>query len=45
MNDRGLSEKITEFFSEYDFAETPLKGQIWYPEGMTDLPVFFFVTF
>ena len=43
MDERGFSDKITEFFSDYDFAETPVKGQIWYPEGMTDLPVFFFV--
>ncbi len=43
MADRGLSESITELFSDYDFAETPVKGEIWYPEGMTECPVLFFV--
>lgn len=43
VNERGFSEKITELFSDYDFAETPVKGEIWYPEGLKDCPVLFFV--
>ncbi|MCR5620089.1 MAG: hypothetical protein K6F65_08305, partial [Lachnospiraceae bacterium] len=43
MDERGLSEKITGFFSDYDFAQTPVKGEIWYPENMTECPVLFFV--
>ena len=43
VNERGFSEKITELFSDYDFAETPVKGRIWYPENTEGCPVFFFV--
>ena len=43
IDDRGFSEKITEFFSDYDFAQTPVKGQIWYPDGLSSCPVLFFV--
>ena len=43
MDERGIGDKIIEIFSDYEFAETPVKGRIWYPEGKTRLPVFFFV--
>ena len=43
MEERGLLEKITQLFSDYDFAKTPLRGQIWYPEGLLDCPVLFIV--
>lgn len=34
---------IRRVISDYDFAQTPIKGQIWYPEGKTNSPVFFMV--
>ena len=40
---RNPMDKLTGFFSKYDFAEAPIKGQIWYPGGMSGCPVLFFV--
>lgn len=34
---------ITRAVSQYDFAKAPVKGQIWYPEGKENSPVFFMV--
>lgn len=34
---------MTRAVSDYDFSKTPVKGQIWYPEGQEDCPVFFMV--
>lgn len=34
---------MTRGVSDYDFCETPVKGQIWYPEGQEKCPVFFMV--
>ncbi len=34
---------LTRAVSDYDFAKTPVKGQIWYPEGQSNCPVFFIV--
>lgn len=38
----GMSSFLMAF-TDYDFAETPVKGEIWYPQGQTDCPVFFMV--
>ncbi|MBQ9608830.1 MAG: hypothetical protein IJV15_05205 [Lachnospiraceae bacterium] len=43
VQNRGGLTGITDNFSDYDFAKTPIKGQIWYPVGRTDCPVFFMV--
>ncbi|MBQ7275478.1 MAG: hypothetical protein IJR15_08480 [Clostridiales bacterium] len=36
-------DAITDIFDDYDFTATPVKGQIWYPQGQTNCPVFFIV--
>ena len=36
-------DKIAAAFSDMDYAKTPVKGQIWYPEGKTGCTVLFFV--
>ena len=39
-------DPVSEFsvnISDYDFAQTPIRGQIWYPKGQTNCPVLFFV--
>ena len=36
-------DALTDAFNDYDFAQTPVKGEIWYPQGQTDCPVFFIV--
>ena len=38
----GMSSFLM-YFTDYDFAETPVKGEIWYPQGQTNCPVFFMV--
>ena len=43
LQNPGLMDKMTLALSDYDFAETPVKGQIWYPEGLSDCPALFFV--
>jgi hypothetical protein len=39
----GIEFAIQDMFSDYDFENVPVKGQIWYPEGQTNCPVFFMV--
>ena len=39
----GIESTIQDMFSDYDFENVPVKGQIWYPEGQTNCPVFFMV--
>ncbi len=36
-------DAIMNAFCDYDFEQTPVKGEIWYPQGQTDCPVFFIV--
>jgi hypothetical protein len=36
-------EALMDAFNDYDFTETPVKGEIWYPQGQTNCPVFFIV--
>ena len=36
-------EAIMDIFDDYDFTQTPVKGEIWYPQGQTNCPVFFIV--
>lgn len=36
-------DAMLSVFCDYDFEQTPVKGQIWYPQGQTDCPVFFIV--
>lgn len=43
VEDRGGFDSFTDLFTDYDLANVPVKGQIWYPEGQTDCPVFFMV--
>lgn len=43
LENPDLMGKITIALSDYDFTKTPVKGQIWYPEGLSDCPVLFFV--
>jgi len=43
LQNPDLMGKITIALSDYDFTKTPVKGQIWYPEGLSDCPVLFFV--
>ncbi len=40
---RGGMDSVTDFFSDFDFAQTPVKGQIWYPEGLSKCPALFIV--
>lgn len=40
---RNPFQKFTEKFKDYDFAQTPIKGKIWYPKGQKNCPVLFFV--
>jgi len=41
--DRDPMSQFTDLFNDYDLSEVPVKGQIWYPAGQTDCPVFFMV--
>ncbi|MCR5501919.1 MAG: alpha/beta hydrolase [Lachnospiraceae bacterium] len=43
VKNRDPMDKFTELFSNYDFEKVPVKGQIWYPEGLASCPVFFMV--
>ncbi|MBO4807513.1 MAG: hypothetical protein J5537_00620 [Lachnospiraceae bacterium] len=43
LENPDLVGKITIALSDYDFTKTPVKGQIWYPEGQSDCPTLFFV--
>lgn len=41
--DRGGFDTLFDPFHGYEFDKVPVKGQIWYPVGKTDCPVFFMV--
>ena len=43
VEDRGGFDSFADLFVDYDFEHVPVKGQIWYPQGQTDCPVFFMV--
>lgn len=43
VEDRGGMSALQDMFNDYDFENVPVKGQIWYPQGQTDCPVFFVV--
>ena len=43
MENRDFFDKIVAFFSDYDYSKTPVRGQIWYPEGKKNCPTFFIV--
>lgn len=43
VNDRSGFSAFQDMFNDYDFSAVPVKGQIWYPEGQTNCPVFFMV--
>ena len=40
---RGGMEALFDPLTGYEFDKVPVKGQIWYPEGETECPVFFMV--
>lgn len=39
---KGL-KAVTDPLLDYDFEKVPVKGQVWYPEGLKNCPVFFMV--
>ena len=39
----GFNAFMVDTFSDYDLKKVPVKGQIWYPAGQTNCPVFFMV--
>lgn len=41
--DRGGFDTLFDSFHGYEFDKVPVKGQIWYPEGEKNCPVFFIV--
>lgn len=43
MKKRSFMDKVTDFFSDYDYSKTPVRGQIWYPEDLKNCPTFFIV--
>ncbi|MCR5593085.1 MAG: hypothetical protein K6F79_04995 [Saccharofermentans sp.] len=43
VNDRSGFSAFQDMFNDYDFSAVPVKGQIWYPQGQTNCPVFFMV--
>lgn len=43
VNDRSGLSALTDLFLDYDFAKVPVKGIVWYPEGLKKCPVFFMV--
>ncbi len=43
VNDRSGFSAFQDMINDYDFSAVPVKGQIWYPEGQTNCPVFFMV--
>ncbi len=43
MENRDFFDKIADFFSDYDYSKTPVRGQIWYPQGLKNCPAFFIV--
>ena len=43
VNKREGFEAFTDMFMDYEFDEVPVKGQVWYPAGVKNCPVFFIV--
>lgn len=43
VNDRTGFDAFTDLFMDYKFDKVPVKGQIWYPSGSKNCPVFFIV--
>ena len=43
VEDRGGMSAVQDMFNDFDFENVPVKGQIWYPQGQTNCPVFFIV--
>ena len=43
VEERTGMSSLTDMFLDYDFAEVPVKGQVWYPKGLKNCPVFFMV--
>lgn len=43
VEDRGGMSVLQDMFTGFDLGSVPVKGQIWYPQGQTDCPVFFMV--
>ncbi|MBO4456891.1 MAG: hypothetical protein J5802_04160 [Butyrivibrio sp.] len=43
MENRSLLDKLKSAFTDYDYAKTPVKGKIWYPEGASNCPTLFIV--
>lgn len=43
VEERGGMSALQDLFNDYDFEHVPVKGQIWYPQGQTNCPVFFMV--
>lgn len=43
VKERAGFDAFKDSFMDYDFAEVPVKGQVWYPEGLKNCPVFFMV--
>ncbi len=43
FSDREGLDAFLDMFGTYEFDNAPIKGQIWYPAGQTNCPVFFIV--
>lgn len=43
VKDRSGFDKFSDLFMDYKFDEVPVRGQIWYPSGLKNCPVFFIV--
>ena len=43
VRDREGLDAFTDLFMDYEFDKVPVKGQVWYPSGMKNCPVFFMV--
>ena len=43
VKERKGMDALNDLFMDYDFAEVPVKGHVWYPSGLKNCPVFFMV--
>lgn len=43
VKERAGFEAFTDIFLDYEFDKVPVKGQVWYPSGLKNCPVFFMV--
>ena len=43
VKDRSGLDKLSDLFMDYEFDKVPVKGEVWYPSGLKNCPVFFMV--